>query len=180
MNVTMLELTRAEINYALQTNELSTFLESDVVGLLTLRVDWSAGAADMRTGLNPLRRQQMFLQIPNRALPGADQAETDASGGVMARTLDYFLNTGDKLAFVFDVAREVALAQSVVAAPTEAGAQSTVPYPDGTQGSAPSVTPANADYASQGLDTTDPFANSGPLNLSYNLASHRVGFILSK
>jgi hypothetical protein len=117
MEYTLLEETRVAINNALANNALSQFLESDVVGNLTLVADWSGAAANMRAGLTADLRELMFLQIPDRV--DASGGATDG-GAESIRTLDYFLRASDKLAFVFNVSRTVVIAENVEAAPVSA------------------------------------------------------------
>lgn len=108
MDVTLREEIRDEINAELAGNGVLAFLESDVVGDLTLVVDWSGAARNMANGLTADLRKLMFLQIPNRLTQVNQDGPTEAPH---QRDLGDFLASGDRLGFVFNVDVSIAITQ---------------------------------------------------------------------
>jgi hypothetical protein len=114
LDVVLKEQIRTEINNALKDNDVLAYLESDVVGGLTLEMEWSAAASNMRNNLkNNVELKAMFLQLLNRVLP----VDADDSAQATPRDLGEFLSTGDALAFVFNANATIAITTNTEAAP---------------------------------------------------------------
>jgi hypothetical protein len=160
MDATMKDEVTAEIEAALNENNVVEFLEADSVAL-TLTVEWSNGAASMYDGLTAELLKGMYLQIGNRAIAN----DQDAGG---PKTFSQILQSGDKLAFVFDVNGQIAVTESPISANPAAGANATM-----TAGAVPAP-PLGVAGNWEGLSSPPGIAGLNVLT-----GSRRVGFIFT-